>query len=85
MKRVVVHVDRLVLKGFEQGDHHRIAADLQGELGRLLADPAAFERLVSRSHASSVEVGRANAAALGGKPARSGTSVAKAIVRGLSK
>jgi hypothetical protein len=37
MKRVVVHIDRLVLKGFRREDRHAIAAGLQQELGRVFA------------------------------------------------
>ena len=33
MKRVVVHIDRLVLKGFRHEDRHDIAVGLQAELG----------------------------------------------------
>jgi hypothetical protein len=84
MKRIVVHVGQLVLKGFEQGDHRRIAADLQGELGRLLANPAAARRLAALSHVPSIRVGRDNAAP-GGKTERPGISAAMAIARGLSR
>jgi hypothetical protein len=38
MKRVVVHVDRLLLKGFRHEDRHTIAVGLQRELGRVFAD-----------------------------------------------
>ena len=37
MKRVVVHIDRLVLNGFRHADRHAIAAGLQQELGRVFA------------------------------------------------
>jgi hypothetical protein len=84
MTRIVVHVGQLVLRGFEQGDRHRIAADLQGELGRLLADPEAARRLASLSHVPGIRVGRDNAAA-GGKAERPGISAAMAVARGLSR
>ena len=82
MKRVVLHIDRLVLKGFAQGDHGRIAADLQGELGRLLADPTTAGRLASLSHMSSIRSGE-QSSAQAAKPERSGISAARAIARGL--
>ncbi|MGH8630772.1 MAG: hypothetical protein ACREU7_08405 [Burkholderiales bacterium] len=84
MKRVIVHIDRLVLKGFGQEDHRRIAADLQGELGRLLANPVAVARLTSQSHVTNIRVGKAENAR-GGKPVGSGISAARAIARGLSR
>lgn len=45
MKRVIVHVDRLVLKGFRHEDQHAIAAGLQQELGRVFADREAVSLL----------------------------------------
>jgi hypothetical protein len=41
MKRVIVHIDSLVLKGFRHEDRHAIADGLRQELARLLAAPAA--------------------------------------------
>lgn len=45
MKRVVVHIDRLVLKGFRQEDRQVVAEGLQQELARLFAEPGAATRL----------------------------------------
>ena len=84
MKRVVLHIDRLVLKGFGQDDHHRIAADLQEEFGRLLSDPATAEQLASLSHVPSIRVGTENLGQVE-KPVSGGISAAKAIARGLSR
>jgi hypothetical protein len=82
MRRVVLHIDRLVLKGFEPGDRDRIAADLQGELGRLLADPATAGRLATLGHMPTMRSGPQSSAE-GAKPQRSGISAAGAITRGL--
>jgi hypothetical protein len=82
MRRVVLHIDRLVLKGFEQDDRDRVTADLRGELGRLLADPATAGRLATLGHMSSIRSGPQSSAE-GAKPQRSGTSAARAITRGL--
>lgn len=84
MKRVVLHIDRLVLKGFEQGQRDRIAADLQSELGRLLTDPAIADHLAYQSHMSSIRVGK-ESVRQGGKLVSSGVSAAQAIARGLSR
>lgn len=45
MRRVVVHIDRLVLRGVTHG--HEVAAALQAELTRLLGEPAVVDRLAS--------------------------------------
>ena len=39
MSRVVVHLDRLVLRGVDAGDGQAVAAGLQAELSRMLAEP----------------------------------------------
>jgi DNA polymerase III delta prime subunit len=48
MKRVVLHIDSLVLKGFRHEDRHGIAEGLQQELSRLFADPQAAQQLTAR-------------------------------------
>ncbi|ULA61580.1 MAG: hypothetical protein LZF60_340120 [Nitrospira sp.] len=45
MKRIVVNIDRLVLKGFRFEDRHAIAQGLQEQLTRLLAEPGIAERM----------------------------------------
>ena len=40
MKRVVVHIERLVLNGFQHEQRQAIAAGLQQELGRAFGDRA---------------------------------------------
>ena len=57
MKRVVVHIDRLVLKGFRHEDRHAIAAGLQQELGRVFADQEAVSLLRARGDVSRLQVG----------------------------
>jgi hypothetical protein len=58
MKRVVVHIDRMVLKGFRNADAHGIGEGMCGELGRLLAHPAANERLAALGHVSCLRAGK---------------------------
>jgi hypothetical protein len=62
MKRVVVHIDGLVLRGFRHPDRHAVSSGLQAELGRLLAQPGAAERVaalgsMNRLDGGSVRVG----------------------------
>ena len=84
MKRVVVHIDRLVLKGFCPEDRHAIAVGLEQELGRVFADREAVSLLrsmgdVSRLQVGGVPVGR------GSKPQRVGESVAQGIGKEIKK
>lgn len=57
MKRVIVHIDRLVLKGFRPQDRHAIAAGLEQELAVMFADPQAVRRLTERGDLSRLRVG----------------------------
>ena len=56
MKRVVVTIDRLVLKGFCYDDRHAIAQGLQEQLAGLLAEPGMVERLGSVGNLPRLEV-----------------------------
>jgi hypothetical protein len=40
MSRIVLSIDRLVLRGLEAGERKALAEGLQAELSRVLADPA---------------------------------------------
>lgn len=84
MTRVVVHIDRLVLKGFRREDRHAIAAGLQQELGRVFTGRDAVWHLrtigdVSRLQVSSVHIEH------GSKPQRVGENVAQGIGREIEK
>ena len=84
MKRVVVHIDRLVLKGFRPEDRHAIAAGLQQELGRVFADREAVSLLsaigdVPRLLVGGVPIGQ------GSMPQRVGENVAQGIGREIRK
>ena len=84
MKRVVVHIDRLVLKGFRPEDRHAIAAGLQQELGRVFADREAVSLLRAREDVSRLQVGGVPIAP-GSKPQRVGENVAQGIGREIRK
>ena len=82
MKRVIVHIDSLVLKGFRHEDRHALAAGLQAEIARLFAEPDTAARLVnidgtSRLRAGKVPVGH------DAKPRSVGTQTARAIARSI--
>ena len=81
MKRVTVHIDRLVLRGLPDVDGEGIAEGIEQELGRVLADPEAVRQLTS-----SGDVPRLRTSArleTGSHPLRIGAQVAQAIGKGL--
>ena len=84
MKRVVVHIDRLVLKGFHYQDQHAIAAGLQQELGRVFADREAVSLLSAMGDVSQLQVGGVHIEH-GSMPQRVGENVAQGIGREIKK
>lgn len=84
MKRVILHIDSLVLRGFRNEDREGIAEGLQQELSRLLADSQAAQQLtangdVSRLKIGSVQIGQ------GVNPKSVGLQVSHGIARGIKK
>lgn len=57
MSRVIVNIDRLVLRGFRNEDRHAIADGLRTELGQYLSQPDAARFLSSRGDLSHVTPG----------------------------
>ena len=61
MKRIVVHIDRLVLRGIDAGDAAAVSAGVQAgveaELQRLLAEPGAAAQLASGGHRARIRAG----------------------------
>ena len=84
MKRVVVHIDRLVLKGFRHEDRHAIAAGLQQELSRVFGDREAVENLSTAGDVSRLQV-RGVQLEQGKKPQHIGENVAQGIGREIKK
>jgi hypothetical protein len=84
MKRVVVHIDRMVLRGFGNADAHAIGEAMRGELAGLLARPAMGERLAALGHVSSMDAGKVRLAH-DAKPQRLGISAGRAIAKGISQ
>lgn len=78
MKRISLHVDRLVLHGVAHG--HEVAGALQAELTRLLSDPGVIDGLASvgtvdRLRATPLRV------ATGAGPKGLGAQAARSIVK----
>jgi hypothetical protein len=84
MKRVVVHIDRLVLKGFRHEDQHAIAAGLQQELGRVFADREAVQHLRAMGDVSRLQLGGVDIEQ-GSKLQRVGENVAHGIGKEIKK
>lgn len=84
MKRVIVHIDSLVLRGFNHEDRHAIAAGLQQELSQLFADPHAAQQLTVKGDVSRLRVGSINISP-GSKPQGIGLEAARGIGREMKK
>ncbi len=84
MKRVVVHIDRLMLKGFRPEDRHAIASGLQEELGRVFGDRAAVPPLSTARDSSRPPV-RVVPLEHGMVPQRIGVNVAHEIHKAMMK
>jgi hypothetical protein len=84
MRRVLVHIDNLVLKGFRCEDRHSFSAALQEELARALAAPEAARQLTALKSTPYMRIGHVNVQA-GAKPRQVGVVTANAVGRGLIK
>ena len=84
MKRVIVHIDSLVLRGFNHEDRHAIAAGLQQELTQLFAEPQATQSLADRGDVSRLRVGNITINQ-GSKPQHIGVEAARGIGREMKK
>jgi hypothetical protein len=82
MKRVVVHIDSLVLKGFRHEDRYTIAAALQDELTRVLVAPEAAQQVASLGSVPRLKVGSVNIGA-DTKPHQVGAETGRAVGKGL--
>lgn len=82
MTRIVLHIDRLVLRGFDRDDQAGIAEGLRAELGRLLATPEVARQLRSRHGVPALKVGAVRIQA-GTQPTAIGAQAARGIVRGI--
>lgn len=83
-KNIELHIEELVLDGFEQVDRHRISRAVERELTRLFT-----ERGIPPSLAGGGEIDHLDAGAFhitsNSKPETIGTSVAQAVYGGLKK
>lgn len=80
MNRVVLHIDRLVLRGFAQEDRDGIAEGLRLELENLLANTGALQHLRGMSSVPRLSMGDVQITH-GEKPAQVGKLIASGIVK----
>lgn len=78
MRRLIVHIDRLVLKGFRHEDRHAIAQGLQQELGQVFSGQGVAQHLSTLGDVSRMCVGGVRLDP-GSKPQRIGVHVAQGI------
>lgn len=76
--RIVLHVDRLVLKGFRHTDQRAFASGLCREFQRQLATVSVLRPLAQRGDAARIEVGAVGLGPLTGPP-EAGRRVARSI------
>lgn len=81
MKRVILHIDQLVLRGVARADARALSMALQGELTRLLALPGRLAALQGRHGAADLKPVQARVPQ-GAGPAAVGRAVAGRIVAG---
>jgi hypothetical protein len=84
VKRVMIHIESLVLRGFRHEDRHAIAAGLQAELARLFTEPSSAARLANTGDVSRLKIGNV-LLAQGAKPETVGLHAARGIARGLTR
>lgn len=84
MKRVVVTIDRLVLKGFRFEDRHAIAEGVQKQLAQWLSAPGMAERIGAIGNLPRLRVAPIHLAPEM-KPHDVGTAAANGIGQGLSR
>jgi hypothetical protein len=57
MKRILVQIDNLVLRGFRYEDCHAIAAALQDELGRMLTETGSARHVAALGNPARLRAG----------------------------
>jgi hypothetical protein len=80
MKRVVVHIDRLVLKGFQHEGWHALSEGSREKLPSLFAEPRATRHLSLRRDLSCLKVN-----ALQIKPEAKPSWIGKQAARGIAR
>jgi hypothetical protein len=80
MKRVVIHIDRLVLNGVARTDAAAVTAALQRELRLQLGGPENAAALAALGNPERIDVGRLRLA-----PGRSAAELGRAVAGGVAR
>lgn len=83
-RRVIVHIDSLVLKGIRHEDRHAVALGLQEQLTEMLSAPGMAEGLGQIGHIPRLRVGPMNVAT-DARPRHIGIAAANGIGKGLGR
>ena len=83
MRRIVLHIDTLVLRGIARADATAVSAGVQAELRRRLAEPGAARSLTEGGHRDRIRVGTVHVAAATGGRAM-GRAIAGSLVTRVS-
>ena len=84
MRRVVVKIENLVLKGFRYEDRHAIAQGLQDQLAQLLSEPGMAKGISAIGTLPRLRAGQIDAVT-DATPQQVGIAAANAIGKGLTR
>jgi hypothetical protein len=83
-RKIELHIEELVLHGFEPGNHHAIGEAVESELERLLTEGGLAENLTSGGEVPLIHADKINLAS-GESPVRLGHHIAKSVYRGIGR
>ena len=84
MKRVNLHIDKLVLRGFRNEDRQGIADGIQQELGRMFSDPQAAQQLAANGDVAKLKIGNVSIGHVA-RPQCIGSQLAQGIGKGIKR
>jgi len=84
MRRIIVNIDSLVLKGIRYEDRYAIAAAVQDELTRVLSAPESARQIAALGSIPRMQIGNVNVDA-NAKPQQIGAATGRAVGQGLIK
>lgn len=85
MKRVVIHIDRLVLNGFRPEDRHAIGEGLQQELSHLLTSPIAAQGITHLGDQAQLRAGRIHLAQSAKPQSSYGRNIGAQVAQSINK
>ena len=83
MTRVVVHIDKLVLRGIERADAAAVSAGIEAQLQQMLVAPGMATKLVDAGDHHRIKAGVVDVSKAGGAQ-QLGRKAGKRIVRGVT-